>query len=84
MPVRHASKQITLQDRLSAWAEKKREQADQLEPGAARDALLKKVEQAETAARYDSWLRSSGLQPPTMRVAHRNDSAASWSRRSKS
>jgi hypothetical protein len=64
MPERHGSKQITLQDRLSAWAEKAREQANKLEPGPARDALLKKVEQAETAARYDAWSRSLGLQPP--------------------
>jgi hypothetical protein len=59
MPGRHTSKQITLQDRLSAWAEKTREQADKLEPGPARDALLKKIEQAKTAARYDAWSRSA-------------------------
>ncbi|MCE3258177.1 MAG: hypothetical protein K0Q64_2260 [Nitrobacter vulgaris] len=64
MPRHHGSKQITLQDRLSAWAEKTRAQADKLTPGPARDALLKKVAQAETAARYDAWSRSSGLQPP--------------------
>ena len=64
MAERHGSKQITLQDRLSAWAEKTREQAEKLEPGPARDALLKKVEQADTAAQYDAWSRSSGLQPP--------------------
>ena len=64
MAERHGGKRFTLQDRLSDWTEKTREQADKLEPGPARDALLKKVEQAETAARYDAWSRSPGLQPP--------------------
>jgi hypothetical protein len=64
MARRHGSKQLTLQDRLSAWAEKTREQADKLEPGPARDALLKKIEQAQTATRYDALSRSSGSQPP--------------------
>jgi hypothetical protein len=64
MAERHGGKQLTLQDRLKAWAEKTREQADKLEPGSARDALLKKIEQAEKAARYDAWSRSPGLQPP--------------------
>jgi hypothetical protein len=64
MAERRSSKQLTLQDRLSAWAEKTREQADKLEPGPARDALLKEIKQAEKAARYDAWSRSSGLQPP--------------------
>ena len=50
MAERRSSKQLTLQDRLSAWAEKTREQADKLEPGPARDALLKKIEQAAKAA----------------------------------
>nr|WP_083780505.1 hypothetical protein [Nitrobacter sp. Nb-311A] len=64
MAERRRSKQLTLQDRLSAWAEKTREQADKLGPGPARDALLKKIEQAATAARYDAWSRSPELQPP--------------------
>ncbi|EAQ35242.1 hypothetical protein NB311A_13036 [Nitrobacter sp. Nb-311A] len=64
MAERRSSKQLTLQNRLKAWADKTREQADKLEPGPARDALLKKIEQAEKAARYDAWSRSPGLQPP--------------------
>ncbi|OPH83883.1 hypothetical protein [Nitrobacter vulgaris] len=64
MAERRSSKQLTLQNRLKAWADKTREQADKLEPGPARDALLKKIEQAEKAARFDAWSRSSGLQPP--------------------
>lgn len=42
MAERHSSKQLTLQDRLKAWADKTREQADKLKPGPARDALLRK------------------------------------------
>lgn len=64
MTERNRSKQLTLQDRLSDWAEKTREQADKLEPGPARDALLKKIEQAKKAAEYDAWSRSPGSQPP--------------------
>jgi hypothetical protein len=64
MAKRRGSKRITLQDRLSGWAEKTRQQASKREPGPARDAVLKKVEQAETAARYDAWSRSAGSQPP--------------------
>ncbi|HEU4805412.1 MAG TPA: hypothetical protein VFS91_06340 [Nitrobacter sp.] len=64
MAERHDGKQLTLQDRLSDWAAKTREQADKLEPGPARDVLLKKIEQAEKAAQFDAWSRSPGLQPP--------------------
>jgi hypothetical protein len=63
MAKRLSSKQLTLQDRLSIWAEKTREQASEMEPGSARDALLKKVEQAESAAKFEAWSRSGGLQP---------------------
>ena len=35
-------KRLTLQDRLSGWVEKTRQHASELEPGPARDALLKK------------------------------------------
>jgi hypothetical protein len=71
MAERNSSKQLTLHDRLSAWAEKTREQAAKLQPGPARDALLKKIEQAEKAARFDAWSRSSGLQSP---IDHRDPS----------
>jgi len=39
----------SLQDRLAAWAEEVREQAAKLPPGPERDALLKKLRQADTA-----------------------------------
>ena len=63
---RRRFKQSTpLKDRLAAWAEDVREQAEQLPPGPERDALLKKLSQAETASHLDDWAASPGLQPPT-------------------
>lgn len=61
MARRHRLKQFTLQDRLSAWAEKTREQADKLKPGPTRDALLKKIERVGMAAGYDELSRRSGM-----------------------
>ncbi|WP_082190643.1 hypothetical protein [Bradyrhizobium pachyrhizi] len=43
--------------RIEKWAET-------LPPGEARQALLQKIEQIETASRIDKWLSSPGLQPP--------------------
>jgi hypothetical protein len=62
MTQRNGFKQLTLQDRLSTWAEKTREQVNVMEPGSAKEALLKKVEQAESAAKFEAWSRSAGLQ----------------------
>jgi hypothetical protein len=56
---------LSLQDRLATWAEEVREQAAKLPPGPERDALLKKLRQADTAAHLDDWANSPGLQPPT-------------------
>jgi hypothetical protein len=64
MQRRRFKHQFTLQDRLASWAEKVRQQADELRPGPERDALLKKASQAETAAHIDDWANSAGLQPP--------------------
>ena len=55
----------SLQDRLAAWAEEVRQQAAKLPPGPERDALLKKLRQADTASHLDDWANSPGLQPPT-------------------
>jgi hypothetical protein len=56
--------QITLQDRIVAWAKQVRAQAAELPPGPEREELLKKVRQAETAMHLDDWANSPGLQPP--------------------
>ncbi|MCK1420310.1 hypothetical protein IVB14_07230 [Bradyrhizobium sp. 180] len=55
--------QTTLGDRLAAWANGIREQAEQLPHGPDRDALLKKAGIAETASHLNDWVSSPGLQP---------------------
>ena len=65
MQRRRRFKQIlSLQDRLTAWADQVRRHAEKLPPGPERDALLKKARQADTASHIDEWANSSGLQPP--------------------
>jgi hypothetical protein len=61
---RRFKRQLSLQDRLSAWAKEAREHANKLRPGLGRDLLLKKARQAHTAAHMDKWMNSPGLQPP--------------------
>ncbi len=61
---RRRPKQISLKERLAAWAANVRKQADQLAPGVERDALLKKASQADAAAHLDDWVSSPGLRPP--------------------
>lgn len=55
----------SLQERLSAWAEEVRQKAAELPPGPERDALLKKLRQADAASHIEGWVSSPGLQPPT-------------------
>ena len=54
-----------LKDRLDAWAQEIRVQVEQLPPGAEREALLKKVHQADIASHIDNRAFSPRLQPPT-------------------
>ncbi|MGY8681827.1 hypothetical protein Q2941_29180 [Bradyrhizobium sp. UFLA05-153] len=54
-----------LGERLAKAARLAREKADQLPPGAERDALLEKARQADATAHIDGWLNSPGLKPPT-------------------
>ena len=61
---RRFKQQLTLQDRLSAWATKVQEQADELRPGPERDALIRKARQADVAIHIDDWVKSPELQPP--------------------
>jgi hypothetical protein len=49
-----------LEDRLVEHAARLREEAKTLSPGAAREAILRQVEQAETAANMSQWLRLPG------------------------
>ena len=61
---RRFKQNLSLHDRLAAWAEEVRERAKALPPGPERDAFLTKADQAETASRLDAWANSTGLQPP--------------------
>lgn len=65
MPHRRRFKQnLSLRDRLTAWANEVRDRAEKLPPGPERDAQLKRAGQADVAAHLDEWANSSGLQPP--------------------
>jgi hypothetical protein len=64
MKRRRFKQNLSLKDRLAAWAKGVREQAAQLPPGPEQDAMLKRASQADTAAHLDEWANSPGLQPP--------------------
>ena len=49
-----------LEARLVEHATRLREEAKTLPPGAVREAILKRAEQAETGARKSQWLRLPG------------------------
>jgi hypothetical protein len=66
---RRYTQQLSLQDRLSAWANEARQRADKLCPGPERDMLLKKVEQADNASRLNEWVSAPILQPSNERHA---------------
>jgi hypothetical protein len=55
----------TFEERLAEEAIKFKEAAQKQPPGSmARELLLRRARQAETAAHINSWLRSPGLRPP--------------------
>ena len=53
----------SLEERLAQEAEELRKVAETLPPGTARDLLLRKARQDETAIRMNQWLNSPGLMP---------------------
>jgi hypothetical protein len=53
----------SLEERLAEEAERLREEAKLLPPGAVREAVLRKARQAETGSHMSEWLRSAGLEP---------------------
>jgi hypothetical protein len=55
-----------LEIRLAEEAQRLREEAKLLPPGAKREALLRRARQAETGSHMSEWLASPGLQPPTL------------------
>jgi hypothetical protein len=55
----------TFEERLSEEARRFKEAAEQQPHGSmARDLLLRRARQAETAAHISDWLSSPGLMPP--------------------
>ncbi|WFU82096.1 hypothetical protein QA645_04910 [Bradyrhizobium sp. CIAT3101] len=61
--VRH---EISFKDRLLKTAQKAREEAATLPAGPAREHLLQKARQSETAAGIDDWISSPGSQAPAI------------------
>jgi hypothetical protein len=60
---RRFKQNISLHDRLAAWANQVRQEAEKIPPGPEREALLKKAEQADTAYHFEDWADSPGLKP---------------------
>ncbi len=55
----------TFEERLAVEARNFREAAEKQPPGSkARELLLRRARQAETASHMSDWLSSPGLQPP--------------------
>jgi hypothetical protein len=56
---------LTFEERLAEEARRFKEAAEKELPGSmARELLLKRARQAETASRMNEWLSSPGLQSP--------------------
>jgi hypothetical protein len=54
----------TFEERLAEEAAHFRKAAQELPHGMARELLLRRARQAETASRMSDWLHSPGLRPP--------------------
>lgn len=65
-PRRRIKQTTSLKDRLKAWAGAIRRQAARMAPGPEKDALLRKVSQADSAMRFEIWARSE-IGRPTAR-----------------
>jgi len=61
---RRVKQTATLEDRLVAHARRLRAEAERLPPGAGREEVLHRAQQAETTARLSGWLSSPGLELP--------------------
>jgi hypothetical protein len=55
---------LSLEDRLTAEAQRLRQEAKAMPLGIERSQLLRRAREAETASRISEWLRSPGLRPP--------------------
>jgi hypothetical protein len=54
----------TFEEFLAEEADRFREAAKALPEGMARELLMRRARQAETASHMSGWLKSPGLQPP--------------------
>jgi hypothetical protein len=65
MGSRRIDHHLTFKQRLAAEAARFKEAADKEKPGTmARELLLRRARQAETASHIDEWLTSPGLASP--------------------
>lgn len=55
---------LPLKDRLALHASRLKEEAQALQPGPERDAMMRRAREAETGSHVNEWLSSPGLQPP--------------------
>jgi hypothetical protein len=62
---RRIKHEMTFEERLSELAHRLREAADKRH-GHAREVLLRRARQAETASHINQWARSPGLKPPEL------------------
>lgn len=62
---RHRSKPHSFEDQLAAEKGRLTAQLARTPHGPARDALVEKIRQIETASRLNEWLSSPGLRPPS-------------------
>ena len=63
MERRRFKQETPLDQRLEDHAKRLRDEAQGTPPGVKRDDLIRRARQAETAARANEWISSSGLQP---------------------
>jgi hypothetical protein len=57
-------RKITIEEKWRQQSEAAKNEAQKLPHGKARDALVRKARQLETASQINQWLSSSGLRPP--------------------
>ena len=58
----------SLQDRLSAWADEVRWQAETTAPGPEQDALFKKIAQADKTPELYNWINSPSFNRRSDRI----------------
>jgi hypothetical protein len=54
----------SIEQRMVEHAQSLRDEAQGMPPGLARDQLIRRARQAETASQMRAWLMSPGLLPP--------------------